>query len=1093
MRDERHQGHDTDSIDAGFSSKVFPAELGNIRRRRELVGVDTGAIQEHLASLVEPSGDESTSAPQGSKRPDGVFSRFRQYGTEQLDRLKERRRKRQQRVSEPPVQPTTKLGLKGLALSGGGVRSASFNLGVLQVLAERGLLRDVDYLSTVSGGGYIGSTLTTVLNSPDIQLDESFPFRHQWGEQETGAFRHLRNCANYLHPGELLEKLRIPSLMFLGVFSNLVLIVPYILLAAGLTYLAHNAFGHDFWEEIHGLNYDHSFKWTSIAWLVVAAGFLLFPRTQRASLWSTLALAGRRLTRWARKALPAARRSEPAEEDRPVKTRSRLDGRSLYERLFGVLVLLACFVTLVESQPLLIHRIARLESSGSGGWTVTLLATLSVMIVLVVIVAASISKVSAPWAGRVALVGFGFTGPVLLWLAYAGVCVWGPFNRTRIDSWNPEYGGPVKAGLLYIVEWTENTIIPWTQIPFGQVAEPLLFFASGLVVLVAGKLLIDVNDTSLNSFYRDRLSRAYLFYVDREGRTIQDTPVTSSQGRLPPVDELKLSRLNGPASAAPYHLLNATLNVQRSRARRARNRRADFFLFSKEYVGGALTGYCRTRDLEDMDSGIDLGTAMAISGAAAAPSIASGQAGAMVFLLALLNVRLGYWLINPAEVRKLASLPRWRQRLAPRVGPSYFLRELVGRLDENTKHVYLSDGGHLENLGAFELLRRRCERIIICDAESDPEIRFGALSRLIRYARVDLGCNIEIDLDRLRLDESGVSAGHCAIGTIHYGNGERGELLYVKLSVTGDESETIREYRATHPRFPHESTTNQFFTEAQFEAYRHLGWHIAKEVVDRAVGSKRVGTSVDGLDELFDGLRFSLDPAGDRTASDLKLQRELSAIEARFSDERLASYSRELYPELSVLTETDDPPPTDARGCQQVMHLCNQQLHFIERVFTVKELGDPLQRGKRENGGWIALFRRWTQAPTFRFYWGLHLGRLDSRFRRFCAEELGLDFDIGWFPESLGESDDGSRRTAMISVQGEGGPTFVPIGYLETASRDSENEGDRSAHLVIDERYYRRSLVRDFQRAARDQFELATVEERPARLNMASLPRPKGV
>jgi hypothetical protein len=49
--------------------------------------------------------------------------------------------------------------LLGLALSGGGIRSATINLGILQGLARRGLLPRFDYLSTVSGGGYIGSCI----------------------------------------------------------------------------------------------------------------------------------------------------------------------------------------------------------------------------------------------------------------------------------------------------------------------------------------------------------------------------------------------------------------------------------------------------------------------------------------------------------------------------------------------------------------------------------------------------------------------------------------------------------------------------------------------------------------------------------------------------------------------------------------------------------------------------------------------------------------------------------------------------------------------------------------------------------------------
>ena len=178
---------------------------------------------------------------------------------------------------------------------------------------------------------------------------------------------------------------------------------------------------------------------------------------------------------------------------------------------------------------------------------------------------------------------------------------------------------------------------------------------------------------------------------------------------------------------------------------------------------------------------------------------------------------------------------RWRVR------PAVLLREARSKLDETHDWVNLSDGGHIENLAAIELLRRRCKYIIIGDGEADPKLQFAGLARLMRYASIDLGIRIDIELDPLRLraateehDAGHVSAAHWAVGTITYpphdgaSATEIGYLLYFKSSFTGDESEVIREYRHRFPDFPHESTADQAFDEDQFEAYRALGQHIAE-------------------------------------------------------------------------------------------------------------------------------------------------------------------------------------------------------------------------------------------------------------------------
>ncbi len=100
--------------------------------------------------------------------------------------------------------------LIGLAFSGGGIRSATFNLGILQALAEKGLLHKFDYLSTVSGGGYIGSWLAavthrllqTVPNARFRDVERALiPVKRQLdGREERTFLRWLRLYSNYLTP-----------------------------------------------------------------------------------------------------------------------------------------------------------------------------------------------------------------------------------------------------------------------------------------------------------------------------------------------------------------------------------------------------------------------------------------------------------------------------------------------------------------------------------------------------------------------------------------------------------------------------------------------------------------------------------------------------------------------------------------------------------------------------------------------------------------------------------------------------------------------------------------------------------------------------
>jgi hypothetical protein len=228
-------------------------------------------------------------------------------------------------------------------------------------------------------------------------------------------------------------------------------------------------------------------------------------------------------------------------------------------------------------------------------------------------------------------------------------------------------------------------------------------------------------------------------------------------------------------------------------------------------------------------NGLFIGTAMAISGAAASPNMGYHSSPALGFLMTVFNVRLGWWVGNPRH-------PRYWQNAGPLIGLGYLLAELFGAIDDTGKYVYLSDGGHFENLGLYELVKRRCRFILASDAGADKGLAFGDLASAIRKCRSDMGVEIKLKTDRiLSTGTPPFSRWHCAVADICYSGSDKdardGTLVYIKSSLTSDEPADILNYKSQKSDFPHQSTADQWFTESQFESYRALGQHIIETVL----------------------------------------------------------------------------------------------------------------------------------------------------------------------------------------------------------------------------------------------------------------------
>jgi hypothetical protein len=239
----------------------------------------------------------------------------------------------------------------------------------------------------------------------------------------------------------------------------------------------------------------------------------------------------------------------------------------------------------------------------------------------------------------------------------------------------------------------------------------------------------------------------------------------------------------------------------------------------------------------------------------------------VTFILTLLNVRLGAWLGNPGP-RGDATFHFGYPNFS--VGP--IISEAFGLTNDSSPYVYLSDGGHFDNLGLYEMVLRRCHYIVVSDAGQDPECAFADLGEAVRKIRIDFGIPIEFDtIDIFPRGESTPSNGkgrNCAIGRIRYSvvdgaDAPDGVLIYIKPACYGDEPRDIYEYFKKNPAFPHESTKDQFFSESQFESYRMLGAHTMGKLCEGCIGNFRefvtqifaqhIGTpKPDWLEDLFE-------------------------------------------------------------------------------------------------------------------------------------------------------------------------------------------------------------------------------------------------
>ncbi len=810
-----------------------------------------------------------------------------------------------------PGQPPTKP-LAALCLSGGGIRSATFALGVLEALARFELVGKFHYLSTVSGGGYIGSWLTAwrTHQGNDGQVFAGLDrFRSPDG-REVAQVQGLRFYSNYLTPklgvlsadtwaavALVLRNLVLNWLVFGPLFLSVLLVpkfavsmlallgpgsattpIPWLVVAAvaAITGLAVAVRGR-----LQGAGdwlKDGRFLSCVALPLLIAAivstfganAWLLAPLLSSAAFGAAAGTGGYALAwgigfAWWSVAAPPASATRPKVvwyADLLAFAATGLVAGLLFGVGLHVGTLLlpgsAALLVFGPGWALLSFAFADVIFVGLnsfaergdwdrewlaryGGWLLALGATVSVACAIDLYMPGAMFWT---WGrGTAYLASLGVSGAITLLLGPSPLTAATtarkaaePFKLSAVVSAAALVFAACLAGALSALDDELIRAIAGI-IPFRSTGHAdaffelrhtalLQFLGFGLLAILAfvASYFVNVNRFSLHALYRNRLVRAFLGSArssTNPGRAPDPFSGFDPDDNLPMTATLPPRR---PEGMRLFHVVNMTLNVVATDNLAWQERKAEPFTVTALHAGNSNVGYRDTKSFGGPHGGITLGTAMAISGAAVSPNSGYHSSPLVGMLLSLFNLRLGWWLGNP---RGSAF-----DRDGPVPGLRPALEELAGQTTDRGKWIYLSDGGHFENLGLYEMVNRGCRMIVVSDAGCDPDSAFEDLGNAVRKIYIDMGVSIDFKTLDIPPRKTPPEPGfYCAIGTIRYpSNDETGWLLYIKPGYRGQEPAHVRSYAIANMTFPHESTGDQWFTESQFEAYRALGAYITELV-----------------------------------------------------------------------------------------------------------------------------------------------------------------------------------------------------------------------------------------------------------------------
>lgn len=682
---------------------------------------------------------------------------------------------------EYPVDPPRGRRI-GIALSGGGIRSAAFNLGAIQALQEARVLGSSDYIAAVSGGNYIASALTVAHSQHDPSLANGMPYWSHGSPEE----RHLRRSTNYLAPGYIGRTWLAASV----VFGFLVNYLPFLL----VMFVAGRVLG----------------------WLVHAAGIALtdllpsslFRPDSRIAAGLVLAIGVLVATALL---LVAFRRLHDGRQGGTGY------GEGKAEPTVAVLVSLAAGTLLLLLLPVLAGAYAG-----------------SFRFLLVDVLRGSADDFDS-LQGRLAVSTLWLL--VMLGLAAVAIVLSG---RTRARRTLLVLSAVAGAGLLLVPLISS---LEYSVRHGFQGLPDLLTTGSSMAVVVLMAILVHNRRYSLHLFYRERLSSAFALErsYDAERKRVVARPIDYAK-------KLTFSEVGAPAADGhdeiPKLIVCCAVNI--TTADVPVGRFAESFTFEYDKSGGPRFDYHDTKRFETSrglrGTELTLPSLMAVSGAALSPLMGRFTYPPLRFLMALTNVRLGVWIMNPQH-------PTWqRERPEPTTplrkliraiqdgwhepGALYVLREAIGGLNLDRRFIYLTDGGHWENLGLVELLRRQCTDVLCFDASASQIGAGQDLGRAIALARSELGVDIAVDPRSTVPDAEGVTRDTAVRGTITYRGGRTARLVYARAALTPEASWDLAAFKARDSRFPNHATTQQIFTDELFEAYRTLGHSAGRRAVD---------------------------------------------------------------------------------------------------------------------------------------------------------------------------------------------------------------------------------------------------------------------
>ncbi|MFL5357700.1 hypothetical protein [Archangium sp.] len=944
--------------------------------------------------------------------------------------------------------------LCGLALSGGGIRSATFNLGLLQGLHQLGLLEMFDYLATVSGGGYIGGFWTAWRHYHGKPAGEDAPRLFPSDAQGSRGAKlsevgHLREFSNFLNPRLGLMSMDTGRM----VVAALSAVIPALISSLSLIVLALVC-----WWGLAG--------WVLVTW-PLAGGFPRVQPTLSYALMFLLTCGGLFLGEWMLsvhdRQMKESRGLPPPKMEDAQELEFRRFGYYLPTTLLATGVVMALWVWLLGYHPYSgspdVWRQALGASSlfGPPPPSMPLRERLYMFFPALPWVGAAGALVMVRWLGSrfvtewmqrtqmaaVERVISRLLLLALLWSAFAGFWLAG-WRLHELITGHQRWAAEAYTALASIVaaltallakahqflgRRTNKPVTPtakdWLRAHLPQF---LAYVTLGLIILGMVQLILVAQEAGGHGFlglvvgaaaitvltlflFDPNLLGLHVFYRGRIARTFIGAAHGEAPGQTEPhtKDDFLLHLLR--PRSGPVHLLCCAANDLSSADPMANlYRGADSAVLSS--VGFSVGKEWKSwEDIRAKKGRVPtLAAAMTASGAAFNSHMGSMSmrlGPAVTFLMTAFNLRLGLWAPHPTRAhrrgyeRVLVGLP--------------FYKELFGRSRARSRDVLLSDGGHFENLALYELVRRHCRFILVSDCGMDSDATFDDFANAVRRVREDFGVEIRIDLSPLRADgESGLAHQPIVVGDIEYPDGDTGVLLLLKPTLTGNEPPDITQYRARNADFPHETTGDQFYDEAQWEAYRRLGEHVALT----AFRPLRETTELlgDRAARLFTRARYEWLPVPtgyeERFSRFVARAAELDALLQRQGDGRLF---REVFKELNELDreakdqarmhegmlrrvwprhpagsgdghpEELDPSPQEL---SEALHILRLALLFMEEVFLSEELATRYNHPAYQ--GLMNYFARWAYSTLFRAWWPLLKTQYSQRFTHFLEQRFSL-------------------------------------------------------------------------------------------------------